>query len=323
MRAAVLAVALGVLPLRPAGAQDLASWNRGPARAAIEAFVKEVTTPGPAFVEAEDRIAVFDNDGTIWSEQPIYTEFAFSIARAAEMAKADPTLAQQEPYRTLLTGDPAQIAAIDAAGLGKLIAATHSGLTTEEFKAAAKEWLDRAANPKCGRLYRECGYPPMLELIAYLKAHGFKVFIVSGGDVDFMRVFAAEAYGVPADQTIGSSSNTRFEARGDGFVLVREPQMVVDDKAGKPSNIALHVGRRPIFAAGNSDGDLEMLQYVTTGPGRRLGLIVRHDDAQREFAYDRASKVGKLDKALDEAPERGWLVVSMKRDWARVFPARP
>jgi phosphoserine phosphatase len=306
---------------RAACADELASWNDGAARRSIESFVGAVTTPGPDFVPPAQRIAVFDNDGTLWTEQPIYTEVAFSLARAAQMAKADPALAAQPAFKAVLSGDPKAIAALSEKELMQLVAATHSGVTTEAFADAAKAWLAQARDPRFHRRYDANVYQPMLELMAYLRANGFNVFIVSGGDSDFMRTFAQQVYGVPPDQVIGSSSNTRFTQQDGRWVLVREPQMTVDDKQAKPSNIALHIGARPIFAAGNSDGDLQMLQYATSGPGRRMGLIVHHDDAAREYAYDRASKIGTLDKALDEAARSGWTVVSMKGDWRTVFPS--
>ena len=320
-RIAALATVVVVIGVRPATAQELASWNDGPARHDIEGFVTAVTTPGPDFVPPERRIAVFDNDGTLWTEQPIYTEVAFTLARAAQMARADPKLAAQPAFKAVLSGDRKAIAALSEKDLLQLMVTTHSGVSTETFQDAARAWLAQARDPRFHRRYDANVYQPMLELMAYLRAHGFNVFIVSGGDADFMRTFAQQVYGVPPDQVIGSSSQTRFERQNGRWVLVRQPQMTLDDKAAKPSNIALHIGVRPIFAAGNSDGDLQMLQYTTSGAGRRMGLIVHHDDAVREYAYDRASKVGTLDKALDEAARSGWTVVSMKTDWRIVFPA--
>ena len=320
VRASAPVVAVWLLSAGIASAEALASWNDGPARRAIEGFVAAVTTPGADFVPPAERIAVFDNDGTLWVEQPIYTEVAFSLARAAQMAKADPSLMAKPAFRAAASGDPKQIAALSEEALLHLVVATHSNVTTEDFAAAAKAWLAKAQHPRFHRRYETAVYQPMLELISYLREHDFNVFIVSGGDADFMRAYADRAYGVPADQVIGTSSKTRFEKRGGRWVLVRTPEMAIDDKAEKPPNIGLHIGQRPIFAAGNSDGDLQMLQYATSGPGRRLGLIVHHDDAQREYAYDRASKIGTLDKALDEAAGAGWTVVSMKGDWKTVFP---
>lgn len=320
-RVAAPAAAAWILSAGLASAEALPSWNDGASRRAIESFVTAVTTPGPDFVPPAERIAVFDNDGTLWSEQPIYTEFAFSLARAAQMAKADPTLLAKPGFKAAASGDPKQIAALSEKDLLEVVVATHANVTTEDFAAAAKSWLAQARHPRFHRPYDTAVYQPMLELMRYLRAHDFYVFIVSGGDADFMRTFAQRAYGVPPDQVIGSSSKTRFENRNGRWVLVRTAEMEIDDKAEKPPNIGLHIGARPIFAAGNSDGDLQMLQYATSGPGRRLGLIVHHDDAQREYAYDRTSKIGTLDKALDEAARSGWTVVSMKNDWRTVFPA--
>jgi phosphoglycolate phosphatase-like HAD superfamily hydrolase len=320
-RLAALAAIVVLAAISQAAAQDLASWNDGPARRNIESFVAAVTTPGPDFTPPEQRIAVFDNDGTLWTEQPIYTEVAFSLARAAQMAKADPKLAAQPAFKAVLRQDPKAIGALSEKDLLQLVVATHSGVSTEAFQDAVRAWLAQARDPRFHRRYDANVYQPMLELMAYLRAHGFNVFIVSGGDADFMRTFARRVYGVPSDQVIGSSSQTRFALQDGRWVLVREAQMTLDDKQAKPSNIGLHIGARPIFAAGNSDGDLQMLQYTTSGPGRRMGLIVHHDDAAREYAYDRGAKVGALDKALDEAARDGWTVVSMKGDWKTVFPA--
>ena len=320
-RLSVLAVCASLLWSAAGRAEDLATWTDGPARKAVIAFVTAVTTPGLDFVSPDQRIAVFDNDGTLWTEQPIYTEVAFSLARAAQMAKADPKLAAQPAFAAAASGDPKRIAALSQKDLVHLLAATHAGVTTEAFSAAAKAWLATARDPRWRRAYDANVYAPMLELLTYLRAHGFKTFIVSGGDADFMRTFAQRVYGVPPDQVIGSSSGMRFEQRGGRWVLVRTPQLTIDDGPTKPSNIALHIGQRPIFAAGNSDGDLQMLQYTASGPGKRLELLVHHDDAQREYAYDRASKIGTLDKALDEAARKGWTVVSMKTDWRTIFPA--
>ena len=304
-----------------ASAQPLASWTDGPARRTIESFVAAVAKPGPDFVPPSQRIAVFDNDGTLWTEQPIYTEVAFSLARAAQMAKADPALADKPAFKAAASGDPKRLAALGEKDLLQLVVATHSGVTTEQFSQAVTAWMDQARDPRFRRRYDANVYQPMLELMDYLRANDFNVFIVSGGDADFMRTFAERTYGVPPDQVIGSSSETRFEQQNGRWVLVRTAEIAGDDKAQKPSNIGLHVGARPIFAAGNSDGDLQMLQYATTGPGRRMAMIVRHDDPEREYAYDRASKIGTLDKALHEAARSGWTVVSMKRDWRRIFPS--
>jgi phosphoserine phosphatase len=319
-RLGALAAAACVAVSTGAAAQALASWTDGATRRSIEAFVAAVTTPGPNFVPEAGRIAVFDNNGTLWTEQPVYTEVAFSLARAADMARADPKLAALPAFKAALSGDPRLIAALPEKDLLQLVVATHSNITTEAFTEAAKAWLAGARDPRFHRPYDANVYQPMLELMAYLRANGFNVFIVSGGDADFMRAFAQRVYGVPPDQVIGSSSKTRFEQHDGRWVLVREAQMSLDDKQAKPENIALHIGARPIFAAGNSDGDLQMLQYATSGPGKRMGLIVHHDDAAREYAYDRTSKIGTLDRALEEAARDGWTVVSMKNDWRTIFP---
>jgi phosphoserine phosphatase len=319
-RLAVLVLTVWLSSSQLSLAQTLASWNDGAARKNIESFVAAVTTPGPDFVPPPQRIAVFDNDGTLWTEQPLYTEFFFSIAQAAKMVKADPSLAEQPAFKAALSGDPKAIGALSERDFLQLVVATHSNIGVEAFMDAAKTWMASARDPRFHRPFDANVYQPMLELMAYLRAHGFNVFIVSGGDADFMRTFAQKTYGVPPDHVIGSSSKTRFAQDDGGWVLIRTTDLDIDNGPTKPSNIALHIGLRPIFAAGNSDGDLQMLQYTTSGPGRRMGMIVHHDDARREYAYDRDSKVGKLDKALDEAARSGWTVISMKDDWRTVFP---
>jgi phosphoserine phosphatase len=298
----------------------LPSWNAGATKSAIVAFVEAVTSPGPAFVPEGERVAVFDNDGTLWTEQPVYTEVAFSLARAAELAKADPTLAARPAFQAVLSGDRAQIAALSMTDLMELVAATHSGLTVDAFSAAAAQWLATARHPQSGRAYPESVYQPMLELMDYLRAGGFQVFIVSGGDRDFMRTFALKTYGVAPWQVIGSSNTLDMVEADGGRVLTRTDRSLPDDGPDKVRNLALQIGIRPIFAAGNSDGDLQMLQYTTGATGTRFGLLVHHDDAAREYAYDRQSAIGKLDKALDAAGPAGWTVVSIRDDWRVVFP---
>ena len=298
----------------------LPSWNDGAAKQAIVAFVQRVTTPGDAFVAEAGRVAVFDNDGTLWSEQPMYTEFAFSLSRAAEMARRDPALAQRPAFQAVLSGDPARIGALTRAELLEVVSATHGGVTTEDFSRAAAEWIGQARHPQSGRLYRDSVYQPMLELMDYLRANGFEVFIVSGGDRDFIRTFAQEVYGVAPWQVIGSSNATTFVEQDGVWRLMRGDPMLTNDGPVKPQTLALHIGLRPIFAAGNSDGDLQMLQFTTSGPGTRFGLLVHHDDAAREYAYDRASAIGRLDAALDAAGPAGWTVVSIRDDWRTVFP---
>jgi len=298
----------------------LPSWTDGAAKRAIVAFVQTVTTPGDAFVPEDGRIAVFDNDGTLWTEQPIYTEVAFSLSRAAELARTDSALAARPAVQAVLSGDRARISALSQAELLELVAATHGGLTVDAFDAAASDWLARSRHPQSGRPYPQSVYQPMLELMDYLRTNGFEVFIVSGGDRDFIRVFARDAYGVPPWQVIGSSNATDFIQRNGVWTLTRTATPLGDDGPDKARNIALQIGIRPIFAAGNSDGDLQMLQYATSGPGARFGLLVHHDDAAREYAYDRQSPVGKLDVALDAAGPAGWTVVSIRDDWGTVFP---
>jgi phosphoglycolate phosphatase-like HAD superfamily hydrolase len=304
-------------------AADLASWNEGPAKAAIVDFVADVTTEGGAeFVPAAERIATFDNDGTLWVEQPMYTQGVFAFDRLRALAPQHPEWRDQQPFKAALEGDQATLADAGEQGLVALVMATHAGMTTDAFAAEVSGWLTTAQHPRFQRPYLRLVYQPMVELLEYLRAHGFKTFIVSGGGIDFMRPWAEGAYGIPPEQVVGSSIKAGFELRDGVPVLVKLPQIeFVDDGPGKAVGIHRFVGRRPIAAFGNSDGDLQMLQWTTLGaPGRRLGLIVHHDDAEREYAYDRDSHVGRLDKALDVAPAAGWTVVSMKNDWREVFP---
>ncbi|MFO1067770.1 MAG: HAD family hydrolase [Geminicoccaceae bacterium] len=320
----ILAIGLAVVPWPAAWAAELASWNDGPARAAIVDFVAEVTRAGsPDFVPEPERIAVFDNDGTLWCEQPIYVQAAFAFDRVRALADGHPQWREQQPYKALLEGDRATLAGLGEHALVELVMASHAGVTADAFAASVEDWLATARHPRFGRAYTELAYQPMLELLAYLRANGFKTFIVSGGGVDFMRPWTERVYGIPPEQVVGSSIRSAFELRDGNPAIVKLPEIdFVDDKAGKPVGIHRFIGRRPIAAFGNSDGDLEMLQWTTLGvPGRRLGLIVRHDDAEREYAYDRDSPVGRLDKALDAAPAAGWTVVSMRTDWRVVFAA--
>jgi hypothetical protein len=313
-----------------AGAQvarndPLPSWHDGAGKTAILDFVKRVTTAGGTdFVPPAERIATFDNDGTLWTEQPIYVQFAFALDRVKSMAAQHPEWKQQQPFQAVLEGDHKSLAAGGEAGLMKILAATHTGMTTEEFETIVKQWLETARHPRFQRPYTELVYQPMLELLNYLRSNGFKTFIVSGGGVEFMRPWTEKTYGIPPEQVVGSMGKLKFEMRDSGPVLLREPVIdLIDDRAGKPVGIQKFIGRRPIFAAGNSDGDLEMLQWTTAGSGARFGLLVRHTDAEREFAYDRNSHIGRLDKALEEARKRGWLVVDMKEDWKAIYtPAR-
>lgn len=319
-----VALSLGLLagPL-PAADDPLPSWNAGAAKASIVDFVTAVTAAGGAeFVPVEERIAVFDNDGTLWVEQPMYTQLAFALDRVKALAPQHPEWKSEQPFKAVLENDHAALAAGGIEDAVKIVMATHAGMTTDAFAEKVRAWMETARHPRFGRAYTGLVYQPMLELLAYLRANGFKTFIVSGGGIEFMRPWTEEVYGVPPEQVVGSAIRTRFEMRDGEPVLVRLPEVFfVDDKAGKPVGINTHIGRRPIAAFGNSDGDFEMLQWTTSAPGRRLGLIVRHDDAEREYAYDRDSHVGRLDKALDAAPSNGWTVASMKSDWKAVFAA--
>jgi phosphoglycolate phosphatase-like HAD superfamily hydrolase len=305
-----------------APADALPSWNEGAAKKAIVAFVARVTTEGgPDFVPARERIATFDNDGTLWCEQPIYVQAVFVLDRARAMAAQDPSLKEKPGFQALLSNDRDAMARLNHTEIASLIAATHAGMTPHAFEEIAKTWLATAQHPKFRRLYKQCVYQPQLELLAYLRANGFKLFIVTGGGIEFVRAFSEEAYDVPPERVIGSSTKTRFELRDGKYELIKLPEIgSIDDGEQKPININLHIGRRPILAFGNSDGDLEMLQYTAAGRGARLALLVHHDDATREYAYDRASRVGHLDKALDAAQQQGWTVVSMKNDWRTIFP---
>lgn len=301
----------------------LPSWKASPARTAILDFVACAINPDcGSYIPPAERIAVFDNDGTLWCEQPIYFQAAFVLDRVRALAAQHPEWKTQEPFASVLKHDLKGVAAAGEKGLVELMAATHAGMTTEEFDKIVKEWLATAKHPKFKRPYNELVYQPMLELLEYLRDNGFKTYIVSGGGVEFMRTFAEKAYGIPPEQVIGSSIKLKYELQGDKPVLLRLPEIdFVDDKAGKPVNIQKIIGRRPVFGAGNSDGDYEMLRWVTSGTGPRLGVIVHHTDAEREFAYDRDSHVGRLDRGLKEADDRGWKLIDMKRDWSAVFPA--
>jgi phosphoglycolate phosphatase-like HAD superfamily hydrolase len=322
--AGMLALGLGALAPLAALAQGdpLPSWNDGAAKTAILDFVGRVTREGgPDFVPVEERIATFDNDGTLWSEQPMYFQMLFAIDRLKAVAKANPALAETQPYKAVLSDDKAALAALGEKGLLQIVALTHAGMTVADFHALVTEWLKTARHPRFDRPYNELVYQPMLELLAHLRASGFKTFIVSGGGIEFMRPWATQAYGIPPEQIVGSSGKTEFQLNGDTPALRKLPEVeFIDDGPGKAVGINHFIGRRPVFAAGNSDGDLQMLQWTTLNTGPRFALIVHHTDAVREWAYDRDSHVGKLDKALDEAPKRGWLVVDMKNDWKVIYP---
>ena len=305
-------------------ADPLPSWNGNPAKNAITTFVEKVTTPGsPDYVDPAERIAVFDNDGCLWSEQPVYFQAFYVFDRIKQLAPKHPEWKTEEPFASVLKGDLKAALAGGEEALIKMAMATHAGLTSEEFNKLVSDWLATARHPKTDMPYPTMAFRPMLELMAYLRAKDFKTFIVSGGGIDFLRVFAEETYGIPPEQVIGSSIKAKYELRDGKPVIVKIPELhFIDDKAGKPVGIYQHIGRRPIFAAGNSDGDFQMLEWTTTGNGARFGLLVHHDDAEREFAYDRQSHVGRLDKGLDEGPKRGWTIVSMKNDWSRIYPAQ-
>ncbi len=301
---------------------QLPSWNDGASRQAIIAFVEAVSTEGgPQFVPVAERIAVFDNDGTLWSEQPMYFQLAFAIDRVKEMAPEHPDWANKMPFKAVLEDDLKALLAGGEDALLELIMATHTGNTTQEFAQVVTDWTMTAKHPKTDKLYIEMVYQPMLELLDYLRDNDFKTYITSGGGIEFMRPWAEQVYGIPPEQVIGSSVKTKFEMRDGIPQLVRLPEInFIDDKAGKPVAINQHIGRRPIAAFGNSDGDLQMLQWTTAGDGARFALLVRHTDADREWAYDRKSSIGHLDEALDEATDKGWTIVDMKQDWKVIYP---
>ena len=300
----------------------LPSWNDGAARKAIIAFVEKVTRKGSAdFVSPEERIATFDNDGTLWSEQPMYFQMLFSLDRVKVLAPQYPEWKTTEPFASLLRGDVKGALASGQKAMLEIVMAAHAGMTTEEFEKIVKDWIATAKHPTTKRPYTEMVYQPMLELLAYLRANGFKTFIVSGGGIEFMRPWTERVYGIPPEQVVGSSIKTKFEMVNGRPVLIRLPEInFIDDGRGKPIGINEHIGRRPIAAFGNSDGDLQMLQWTAAGSGPRFCLFVHHTDAAREWAYDRTSHIGKLDKGLDHAAQRGWTVVDMKKDWKRMFP---
>ncbi|RWP43046.1 HAD family phosphatase [Mesorhizobium sp.] len=306
-------------------ADQLPSWNDGKAKQSIVAFVERVTAEGAAdFVPEAERVAVFDNDGTLWGEQPLYFQLLFSLDRVKAMAPQHPEWKDKEPFASLLKGDLKAALAGGEPAIMDIVMTTHSGMTTEEFDEIVRNWITTAKHPKTGRPYTEMVYQPMLELLTYLRANGFKTFIVSGGGIDFMRPWTEKVYGIPPEQVVGSSGKTKFEMRDGTPVLMRLPEInFIDDKAGKPVGIHHHIGRRPIAAFGNSDGDLQMLQWTCSGPGPHFCLYVHHTDADREWAYDRDSSIGRLDKGLDEAGIMSWTIVDMKADWNKVFASEP
>lgn len=319
------AAAAGAPAAAPSAVADpLPSWHARPAKQAIVDFVRRVTEPGGAeHVPAGERIAVFDNDGTLWVEQPVYVQLAFTLDRVRELAPLHPEWQRREPFRSALAGDVHAIRTSGKQDLASLLAATHTGNTSVEFEQVVERWITSARHPRLGKRYTELVYQPMLELLVYLRRNGFKTFIVTGGGVDFVRPWAERVYGIPPEQVVGSRVELKYEVRAGQPVIYRssEPDLI-NDGPGKPVGIQQVIGRRPVLAAGNSDGDFEMLEWTTAGRGARLGLIVHHTDAEREWAYDRASHVGQLQRALDEAARRGWLLVDMKRDWRVVFPVQ-
>ena len=299
------------------------SWNDGPSRRRILDFVNRTTTPGhPDWVPVPERIATFDNDGTLWCEQPIYTQVQFAVDRARAMATRNPALRDREPFRSVLADDRAGLAALGEKGVLDVIMASHAGLTTEQYRQTVVDWLATARHPRFRRPYTDLVYQPMVELLAWLRANQFKTFIVSGGGIDFMRPWTERAYGIPPEQVVGSSGVTRYAmAAPDRPVLVKEDKIdFIDDGPGKAEGIDRFIGRRPVLAFGNSDGDQQMLEWTAAGGGARFMGLIHHTDAVREYAYDRDSPVGRLDKAWDEATRRNWLVVDMKQEWKVVFP---
>lgn len=306
-----------------AAAPVLPSWNEGPTRQAIVDFVARVTNPAsPDYVTPPERIAVFDNDGNLWAEQPLYFQLVFALDRVRAVADDHPEWTDTEPFRAILEDDREELAGLGEHELLQIIAATHSGMTTDEFDAVVSDWLATATHPRFDVPYTELVYQPMLELLTYLRDNEFKTFIVSGGGMDMIRAFADRVYGIPPEQVVGSAGELEFSLIEGVPTLTKTPGInFVDDKDGKPVGIRRFIGRRPILASGNSDGDLQMLQYTAPGDRTALGLVLHHDDHTREWAYDRDSHIGRLDVALDEAPDRGWIVISMKDDWSKVFPS--
>lgn len=317
----VACVALLAGPGVHAADDPLPSWNDTTAKKAILGFVAKMTKEkGPDFVPVSERIAVFDNDGTLWCEQPMYVQLAFALDRVKVLAPKHPEWKEMQPFKSILDGDLKAVAAQGKKGMLELLTTTHAGMTTDEFGSIAKDWIATARHPKFKRPYPDLVYQPMLELVEYLRANNFKTYIVSGGGIEFMRPWVEKVYGVSPEQVIGSSIKLKYESRDGKPVLVRLPEIdFIDDKAGKPVGIQKFIGRRPVMAFGNSDGDYQMLEWTTSGPGSRFGLIVHHTDAEREYAYDRESPFGRLDKGLDDAKKQGWVLADMKKDWKKVF----
>ena len=308
--------------LSPSDSGALDSWKNGPTRQTIVDFVTAVTDPSsPDFVPEAERIATFDNDGCLWSEQPAYFQLLYAVDKVKEMAPDHPEWKEKQPFKGVLEGDLEAVAATGEHGLLELVMASHAGMTTEKFEASVRDWLATARHPRFDRPYNQLVYQPMLELLDYLRANGFKTFIVSGGGIEFMRPWVEEVYGIPPEQVVGSSIKVEYEVRDGVPVLARLPEIdFIDDKAGKPVGIHKFIGRRPVAAFGNSDGDFQMLEWTTGGEGPRLGVLIHHTDAEREWAYDRDSHIGRLARGLDEAADRGWVVVDMKNDWKTIYP---
>lgn len=318
----LLGVAIPKAAAQSSTADPLPSWNDGAAKQSIVEFVRTVTDKaGPDYVPPEERIATFDNDGTLWSEQPMYFQLFFVLDRVKALAPKHPEWKTQQPFRAVLENDMKTLLGSGEKGLLQLGMATHAGMTTDEFEGIVTEWLGKAEHPRFKRPFTELVYQPMLEVLVYLRASGFKSYIISGGGIEFMRTWTEKVYGIPPEQVFGSSIKTKFEMRDGKPVLMRLPEMeFIDDKEGKPIGINRFIGRRPIAAFGNSDGDHQMLQWTAAGDGARLLLLVHHTDAEREWAYDRQSHIGRLDKALDDAQAKGWTVVDMKADWRVIYP---
>lgn len=326
VRAIAVALVISAVTVSTAFAQSdpLPSWNDGPTKQAIVSFVEKVTDKeGEYYVPPEDRVATFDNDGTLWIEQPMYVQLAFALDRVKALAPEHPEWKDKQPFKAVLEGDMKTVAASGEKGIAELVMATHAGMSPAEFQKIVGDWFAAAKDQRFKRGYTKLVYQPMLELLSYLRENGFTTYIVSGGGIEFVRNFSEPVYGIPPAQVVGSSIKTKYEVVDGKPTLIRLPEMnFVDDKTGKPIGINQHIGQRPIAAFGNSDGDYQMLDWTTSSEGPRFGLIVHHTDAEREYAYDRDSSVGRLDKALDAAPDKGWVVVDMKNDWKRVFPPK-
>lgn len=322
LRLGVIALAMAWISAAFGQSDPLPSWNDGRAKQAIISFVTDVTREGsPDFVPESERVATFDNDGTLWIEQPIYVQFAFALDRVKTMAPQHPEWKDTQPFKGVLEGDMAAVMDAGERGIAEIVAVTHAGMTPDQFLQIVDDWLATAEHPRFHRSYVDLVYQPMLEVLAYMRDNGFKTYIVSGGGIEFMRAFVPEHYGIPPPQIVGSSIVTKFERQDGRPALFRLPKVnFVNDGPGKPVGINQHIGLRPVAAFGNSDGDLEMLQWTTESGRRSLGVVIHHTDAEREYAYDRESKVGRLDKALDAAALDGWTVVDMKRDWKTIFP---